>query len=101
MVAWTTEAGKVLRRSNALHHSQSTGLVKRPKHSIEAILSKMSFTRIHWDLSYRFLSTHTMSGLKICLKVYILLRLFRDIVLEAILLISFLHILSKFWDMKS
>jgi len=54
MVAWITEAENKLRRTSAPYHPQSMGLVERSNQTIQAILSKMSFTRRHWDLFLPF-----------------------------------------------
>jgi len=54
MVAWITEAENILRRTSAPYHPQSMGLVERANQTIQAILSKLSFTRRHWDLSLSF-----------------------------------------------
>ena len=45
MVAWITEAEKSLRRTSTPYHLQSMGLVERANQTIQASLSKMSFTR--------------------------------------------------------
>jgi len=47
MNAWITEAENILWRTSAPYHPQSMGLVERPNQTIQAILSKMSFTRRH------------------------------------------------------
>jgi len=54
MVAWITEAENILRRTRAPYHPQSMGLVERASQTIQAILSKMSFTTRHWDLFLSF-----------------------------------------------
>ena len=54
MVAWIIEAENILRRTSAPYHPQSIGLVERTNQTIQAILSKMSCTRRHWDLFLPF-----------------------------------------------
>ena len=54
MVAWITEAENILRRTSAPYHPQSMGLVERANQTIQAILTKMSFTRRHRDLFLPF-----------------------------------------------
>jgi hypothetical protein len=54
MAAWITEAENMLRRTSAVYHPQSMGLVERANQTIQAILRKMSFTTRHWDLFLPF-----------------------------------------------
>jgi len=49
-----TEPENILRRTSAPYHPQSMGLVERAHQTIQTILSKMSFTRRHWDLFLPF-----------------------------------------------
>lgn len=50
MVDWIPETEKILRRTCAPYHPQSMGLIVRENQTIQAILSKMSFSRGNWDL---------------------------------------------------
>ena len=50
MVAGITEAENVVRRTSATYHPQSVGLVEGADQAIQAISSKISFTRGHLDL---------------------------------------------------
>jgi hypothetical protein len=54
MVAWISGAENILRRTSAPYHPQSMGQLKRANQTIQAILSKISFTRRHWDLFLPF-----------------------------------------------
>ena len=54
MVSWITEAENILRRTSAPFHFQSMGLVEKAHQTIQAILSKRSFNRRHWDIFFKF-----------------------------------------------
>ena len=68
LVCWRNgEAEKIITRTSAPYHPQSTGLVERSNQTIQARLSKMSFTRRHWDVFLPF-PQYSRLSLDVCAK---------------------------------